>query len=793
VTVPSIRLFERLYRYFARRRMPLFAVTLLVVGLGAFASSRAHIEEDIVSMLPDDHSDVSRDFHLLQLAPFTRKIVITLNTKGNDDPAALTEAADRLAAALTREGIGKVTTGPTDVSGNFFGWMGAALPSLVNEQDLQKIAAATTPAEVKKRLTQNYERLISPEGLALKETIQSDPLSLSTIALEKMRFLNLIPNMRLVNNHFVSADGRSALVVVDSSVGMTDAAGSRDLISRIDRGIAASLPKGISATVLSGHRYTLANAGTIKHDLYLVLIINTVAVLAIYVVFLRSLSSIFVFLVPSSILLIASGLTAATQGNVFALTLGFGGVLLGIADEYAMLVYFSCRMGGKDHGLITAEVSRPVLFGAAGTLVSFGVMMLSTLPGQRQLAFYSMTGIVASLIISLIVLPHLIPEARQGRLPLTDFGSHWKLPRRAVLGVWLVLLALCGWQATKVRFNGDLRAINFVPPELHQAEEEVKHTWGDMRGKALIFSEGKDIESALALNDRVFRTISAKLPAGELVSLAPVLPSAQQQQENRRRWVAFWGGGRAERLAADLSRESAALGFASDAFAPFIASLKNPSPDAATVDGLKAAGMGELVDSMIVRSPGVVRVLTLIPDAPQVVTALSQDLKALPGVHVVSQTLFGDNLGRAIDRDFTRYMTLTSILVFALVVLLFRRPKRIMLVLVPVATGLVCMLGIMGMLGLEFNIFNIAATILIIGLCVDYGIFMICKLTEGSNHAANRAVLVSGLTTLAGLGSLAVASHPSMHSIGITVLLGIGTGIPTALFVIPALLQKESA
>ena len=43
--------------------------------------------------------------------------------------------------------------------------------------------------------------------------------------------------------------------------------------------------------------------------------------------------------------------------NVFAVTLGFGGVLLGIADEYAMLIYFSCRQGGKDLGTITGEVS----------------------------------------------------------------------------------------------------------------------------------------------------------------------------------------------------------------------------------------------------------------------------------------------------------------------------------------------------------------------------------------------------------------------------------------------------
>jgi uncharacterized protein len=390
-----------------------------------------------------------------------------------------------------------------------------------------------------------------------------------------------------------------------------------------------------------------------------VLIVNSIAVLAIYIVFLRSLSAVFVFLVPSSILLIASGAIAITQGNVFALTLGFGGVLLGVADEYAMMVYFSCREGGKEHGIIIGEVARPVLFAAVGTLISFGVMMLSSLPGQRQLALYSMTGIVASLLISLIVLPHLVKPAPEGMPPLGALGAGWRLPRRAVLAVWLAVLAVCAWQATKVRFNGDLRAINYVTPDLRQAEEEVRETWGEVRDKALIFSEGKDLDSALALNDRVFAKVSRSVAPGELVSLAPLLPCPRRQEENRERWTAFWRGRRADRLAAEVTRAAAALGFSGAAFQPFLASLTNPSPAAATVEALQDAGMGELADSLIIRSPGAVRVLTLVPDNPQLVALLAQDLNTLPGVHLVSQTRFGDQLGGAIDRDFTRYMALT--------------------------------------------------------------------------------------------------------------------------------------
>lgn len=786
----SFTLFEGLYRFLSRRRKALFAVTLVIVALSFFAASRASIQEDIVAMLPDDGSQVDRDFKLLQLAPFTRNVVITLTAKEAVDPAQLTGAADALAQALDKEGTGKVTTGPADASGALFGWLGAMLPNLVEPADLAQLDAATAPAQVRDRLRESYEQLFAPEGMALKENIQSDPLSLSSVALEKMRYLNLIPNMRLVNNHFVSEDGKSALITIESSAPMTDSAASRDLLDRIDRAVASSVPAGMKAEVVSGHRYTVINAETIKRDLYVVLGLSGLAVLAIYLLFLRSWSALFVFLVPSSILVIASGAIALLQENVFAVTLGFGGVLLGMADEYAMMIYFYCRQGGRDPGAITGEVARPVLFGAACTMISFGVMLLSSLPGQRQLALYSMIGIVAALVISLVVLPHLVKPVPQGRLPLGELDLGWRLPRRLVLGLWLLLLAVSGWQATKIRFNGDLRSVNMVTPELRQAEENLTRTWGDMRGKALVFAEGKDLESALKLNDQLFARISQRLPSGELVSLAPILPSAEKQRENRERWGAFWSGGRSERMAADLAREGERLGFTADAFAPFLATL-NASPKPSTVEGLKQAGLGELANSMVIEAPGVVRVLTLVPDNPKALAQISADLKELPGVQLVSQSRFGDQMGDAIIRDFSRYMWLTSLLVLAMVVALFRKPGRIMLVLVPVVTGLTCMFGIMGLLGVEFNIFNIAATILVIGICVDYGIFMVCRLAGESDPAATRAVLVSGLTTLAGLGALALARHPSMHSIGLTVLLGVGAGIPAALLVIPALSPKE--
>jgi len=141
----------------------------------------------------------------------------------------------------------------------------------------------------------------------------------------------------------------------------------------------------------------------------------------------------------------------------------------------------------------------------------------------------------------------------------------------------------------------------------------------------------------------------------------------------------------------------------------------------------------------------------------------------------------------AIAKDLRQFVGLALIIVTIILVLLLRNFYQVLLALLPVAAGLLSMFGIMGALGLSFNIFNLVAAILIIGLGVDYGIFMVYRLFRGSDAATEKAVLVSGLTTIAGFGVLVLARHPALNSIGLTVLLGVGGALPTVLWVLPAL------
>ena len=61
----------------------------------------------------------------------------------------------------------------------------------------------------------------------MKNLIRRDPLDLRQLALDKLRFVNLVPQVRLDDNRFVSADGRSALLLAETPVAVTDVAGAQ--------------------------------------------------------------------------------------------------------------------------------------------------------------------------------------------------------------------------------------------------------------------------------------------------------------------------------------------------------------------------------------------------------------------------------------------------------------------------------------------------------------------------------------------------------------------------------------
>jgi hopanoid biosynthesis associated RND transporter like protein HpnN len=124
----------------------------------------------------------------------------------------------------------------------------------------------------------------------------------------------------------------------------------------------------------------------------------------------------------------------------------------------------------------------------------------------------------------------------------------------------------------------------------------------------------------------------------------------------------------------------------------------------------------------------------------------------------------------------------------------FRSLGSVVLALLPVGIGTLWLLGLMGWFNIPFNPANIMTLPLVIGIGVTNGIHVLNRFAEERTpgilaRSTGKAVLVSGLTAIAGFGSLILAKDRGIHSLGCIMSIGIATCMIAGLTFLPALLN----
>ena len=133
------------------------------------------------------------------------------------------------------------------------------------------------------------------------------------------------------------------------------------------------------------------------------------------------------------------------------------------------------------------------------------------------------------------------------------------------------------------------------------------------------------------------------------------------------------------------------------------------------------------------------------------------------------------------------------IAIVVLVLFHFRSISSVVLSLLPVAIGSLWLGGLMGALNVQLNPANIMILPLIIGIGVTNGIHILNRFAEEQHpsilaRSTGKAVFVSGLTAIAGFGSLILAKDHGIHSLGVVMAAGMSTCMIAALTFLPSLL-----
>ncbi|HZI93020.1 MAG TPA: MMPL family transporter, partial [Patescibacteria group bacterium] len=371
--------------------------------------------------------------------------------------------------------------------------------------------------------------------------------------------------------------------------------------------------------------------------------------------------------------------------------------------------------------------------------------------------------------------------------------------------------ALFGVAAWNVGFSDNIRDLRPKNNKGFLAQEKVAQKFGGDLNSMIAVVESPDVDGAVEKVRAVLQRAQPFVDRGILRATDSILnyipaPSRQQQVLAALRTGAG-GDFSADRVEATFRASLEKHGFREDAFDDYLTDFRSVllRQDPLSLVDLQQAHLGAVLDRYIKESAGedgrtsYKAAVYLFLDQgtwrreapPGLVEALQGDD---PGISVTGVNVVSKRLRDIFAHDAKFAIILGILLVSVLLYLDFRSIRDMVLANLQVLTGVVWMLGVMSLAGVQMNFINCFVATMILGVGVDYGIHLIhrMKLNGGVLDAGvmetGKAVSLAALTNIVGFGSLALSNYPGLRSVGIISSVGSLACLITALTLLPAAL-----
>jgi predicted exporter len=642
------------------------------------------------------------------------------------------------------------------------------------------------------------EELAGPLSPLASRVAPRDPfLTIPTLfqRLERSRANSL----NVIDGRFISGDRRTAILFMGTKASAMDASaqaplldGVSDAFARVNKQFEETLRLDQSGV----NRFATWAAQAIEGDIKRVSIVSTVLLGGLLLVLFRSLRFVALAAIPVGLGVLAGcAAVLAVFGRLHGITLAFGASLIGVSIDYVVHLYCHYSIVRPDGGAKASlrAIIRPLATGAITTTAGFVALSASTLVGLREVACFSVVGILTAFVCTVLLLPSLMPvntsevAVRDRLVAGIGRGFGWlKERRRSLAFVPVVAILFVAVVLPSARWNSDLASLNSMDPNLVEEDERVQAKVARFEQMRFIVAIGDDEGEALDSNDEVASRLREAIANGELQeqrSLASLLPGPHLQHS-----IAMTAK-RDASLPDRLRRIFAEEGFADGAFDPFLASLSEPLPEIMTFDDLLVSPAGALIRSFRVslgERVGFITFLHGVTDAE----AIDARLADLPGAIFLRQSDLFNAAQLDYQQSTVELLAWGLLAVLCLLALRYREPRRTLVSFVPSVIAAGVTVSVLTLVGRGLDLISLTALLFVVSMGVDYSVFLVDAYDESDPRSVAAALcgaLLACVSTVVAFGLLAMSDHPVLSNLGLTAAVGITTSLllaPTTLVLV---------
>jgi hypothetical protein len=770
-------------------------VAIVVTIVAGISASGLRLDSQYEALLPEDSLQIRTASEVREKTGGTRQLVVAIE---GDDPAARTAFGEKLVPLLTQmEEIRSVDLGfPGQFVRERALW-------LLDDQTLQEIV---DNAERTAKIFHERQdgRVLRAFAFRIRELLDARQSELPS------------------SDALVSHDGRYTFLLLIPMVSISDLPAGHRLMGEIEQIVRSQHPEdaGVSVRYAGTMTIYLEQHTQVGADLRNASILALVLCILVVAAFTRRLMAPALIAVTLICGIVWTyGIARIFVDRINMVTGFLGAVLmgLGIAFGVHLLMRYSHALVRNGGNLVAAVEEgvvgtlRPTLSSAMTTAGTFCGFVIATFPPFFEFGMIAALGVVMTLLATFLLLPPLLVVSSRKRTTTStpqlevsrDADERLKgasLPKWLAVALVVVFVALAGYglrYSVEIPFVNDFKALRGTS-EATEFTEYVSANLGlDLNPAVALVNSIDDARRVGQMARASIGETEGDLPyIGRVLTISDLLPPPDL--EARRRLL-----GRLRVILEDeqIREAIAAEGDQGTTAEEMMLRMVNMEP----------WGPEDL--------PTFFRQRLMTIDRQQFVVfiwpteSVESDLYAniweqrLRGVAaeaegegieilVADEVLIRGWVSRLVLADAPRVIPLAALIVFLILLVDYRNLRRTLLVSSSLVVGMLGFIGVMHMMGMTLNMFNIVVIPSAIGIGIDASVHIYHRYTsEGPGSVVfvmrhtGAAVFLASVTTAIGFGSSLICHKVGLQTMGAAAIAGIGMTFLAAGFYFPSVLS----